>query len=164
MKSAEQSLAEAITALDVAGLRNKFNEVVAAKKLVGKVEVQLNCANQILAESGIIESARGIKRGNGSQFSEGYERTPSARESEVANLMKMGFSEVEARIGAGLPARTAKELNLTETEYRQYAAYLGSGLSESEALLMIPSFDAKLKSAVRRGLTVPQFLSEAFRK
>jgi hypothetical protein len=170
----QEVLTEHLKALDKVGKLKQFEEL---KKAGSTAEVQVNLAAAILAETGVIrthhsggnvmnlnESAFAFSEGSSNQ-SEGFEYRGDGKELQVrSTMMVCKITESEARRVLGLPIKTTgaeirSKCNLTESETRQYVAYVRGGESEASALAMAcPRVAKQLKEAISQGKNVPEFL------
>jgi hypothetical protein len=172
--SIQEVLTEHLKALDKVGKRKQFEEL---KKAGSRAEVQVNLAAAILAETGVIrthhsgenvmnlnESSSSFSEESSASLSEGFEFRGDGKELQIrSTMMVCKITEAEARRVLGLPIKTGAEIrskcNLTESETRQYVAYVRGGESEASALAMAcPRVAKQLKEAIRQGKNVPEFL------
>jgi hypothetical protein len=170
----QEVLTEHLKALDKVGKRKQFEEL---KKAGSPVEVQVNLAAAILAETGVIrthtnggnvtnfdESASSFSEESSTPLSEGFAFRGDGKELQVrSTMMVCNITEAEARRALGLPIRSGAEVRskckLTENETRQYIAYVKGGESEASALAMAcPRVAKQLREAISSGKSVPEFL------
>ena len=150
MKSIETQFSEALESLNTEQ-RSRFN----AKRQTGMtIETQLN----------IIESIKKpINKHNGAGDNGGVVSEADPREALVKSYVATGCTVAKARKCLGLPAKTFAEASskwgLNELQYRQYSAYVGAGISETEAVLMAsPTMTERLEEAISHRRSAAEFL------